>query len=439
MIVVCTSCRARFRIADEKIGPRGARVRCSKCRNAFTVGPPEAAAREPAPGARPPPLPRREDPLVAPAAAAEAEPDVTDPFAGFLAASRASTAAEPPAPEHGPEPQNGSSPPPSPAFLGSLPVTSLADLERTGGRSLPGVPEAGDLLPATAPGAGLSLEERTPVGIPVFDGSAPATLPAAADPFEGEFPFPEPVPGLESGPPPPPPPVAEEPAAHHLPPPLAQPPAASPPPPQEPPGRAPREPAAAEAPRPGRAPAAEEPAPVEADAFGARRLRGIFLNALSLALLLVFTAGILLWWRGESVLTAVRRAGRPEATPLSAVARENGYYETSSGRLLVFVRGDVRSEGLAAAGPVRVSAEMLQGGSVVARADGLAGAVPTAEELAAVGSREDAERLRAAVAPRAAARIAPGQALPFLVTFVDYPPYLGDVTFRVAARPAGAP
>ncbi len=37
MIVHCTSCRAKFRIADEKIGPRGAKARCARCQTVFAV------------------------------------------------------------------------------------------------------------------------------------------------------------------------------------------------------------------------------------------------------------------------------------------------------------------------------------------------------------------------------------------------------------------
>ncbi len=37
MIVHCTSCQAKFRIADEKIGPRGAKARCSRCQAVFAV------------------------------------------------------------------------------------------------------------------------------------------------------------------------------------------------------------------------------------------------------------------------------------------------------------------------------------------------------------------------------------------------------------------
>ncbi|HUL60331.1 MAG TPA: zinc-ribbon domain-containing protein, partial [Anaeromyxobacteraceae bacterium] len=37
MIVVCTSCQTKFRVSDEKVGPRGARVRCSRCQSVFLV------------------------------------------------------------------------------------------------------------------------------------------------------------------------------------------------------------------------------------------------------------------------------------------------------------------------------------------------------------------------------------------------------------------
>jgi predicted Zn finger-like uncharacterized protein len=62
MIVTCPSCRTRFRLATEKVGPDGARIRCSRCGAVF-------AAR-----AAPPPLPRRTQP------AAEAGGVPSDPF-----------------------------------------------------------------------------------------------------------------------------------------------------------------------------------------------------------------------------------------------------------------------------------------------------------------------------------------------------------------------
>ena len=64
MIVVCSACQARFKVADEKVGPRGAKVRCSKCQTVFVVhreldalpseappGPAASAAARPARGA----------------------------------------------------------------------------------------------------------------------------------------------------------------------------------------------------------------------------------------------------------------------------------------------------------------------------------------------------------------------------------------------------
>jgi predicted Zn finger-like uncharacterized protein len=41
MIVQCEACQTRFRLADEKIKPGGTKVRCSKCKEVFSVMPPE--------------------------------------------------------------------------------------------------------------------------------------------------------------------------------------------------------------------------------------------------------------------------------------------------------------------------------------------------------------------------------------------------------------
>uniref|UniRef100_UPI001F59C8C5 zinc-ribbon domain-containing protein n=1 Tax=Anaeromyxobacter terrae TaxID=2925406 RepID=UPI001F59C8C5 len=88
MIVLCTSCQAKFRVADEKIGPRGAKVRCSRCQTVFSVHRELGATSLPAalrsvPAASPAPRPRR-----APALDVELEPPARstapppgDPFA----------------------------------------------------------------------------------------------------------------------------------------------------------------------------------------------------------------------------------------------------------------------------------------------------------------------------------------------------------------------
>jgi predicted Zn finger-like uncharacterized protein len=43
MVIECTECRSRFRIADDKLKPGGTKVRCTKCKQIFTVHPPAEA------------------------------------------------------------------------------------------------------------------------------------------------------------------------------------------------------------------------------------------------------------------------------------------------------------------------------------------------------------------------------------------------------------
>src|SRR6266545_7723962 len=96
MIVICTKCQAKFRVADEKIGPRGAKVRCSRCQTIFLVQADpgavlavDAAASPAAPAVdletRTSALraPRPENPFAAPGpfAAAGHRPAGADPFA----------------------------------------------------------------------------------------------------------------------------------------------------------------------------------------------------------------------------------------------------------------------------------------------------------------------------------------------------------------------
>ena len=65
MIARCPQCQTRYRIAREKIGPSGARIRCSSCTTVFRVQAPpepaipapEAPVEMPAPAPAPPPPP----------------------------------------------------------------------------------------------------------------------------------------------------------------------------------------------------------------------------------------------------------------------------------------------------------------------------------------------------------------------------------------------
>ncbi|HKC51175.1 MAG TPA: zinc-ribbon domain-containing protein [Myxococcota bacterium] len=49
MIAACPQCQTRYRLAREKIGPQGARIRCSQCQTIFRVQSPDGAAQAEAP------------------------------------------------------------------------------------------------------------------------------------------------------------------------------------------------------------------------------------------------------------------------------------------------------------------------------------------------------------------------------------------------------
>ena len=51
MIASCPQCESRYRVAPEKIGPGGARLRCTRCKTVFRVDPsPEGAGKVTSPG-----------------------------------------------------------------------------------------------------------------------------------------------------------------------------------------------------------------------------------------------------------------------------------------------------------------------------------------------------------------------------------------------------
>lgn len=80
MIIECDACQAKFKLDDSKIGPRGAKVKCTKCANVFVVKPPsaeEAAVETPAPIPAPPtPKPQQEEAVAPP-------PQVEEQGGGF--------------------------------------------------------------------------------------------------------------------------------------------------------------------------------------------------------------------------------------------------------------------------------------------------------------------------------------------------------------------
>jgi len=62
MVIQCDKCDTRFRLPDERLKPEGVKVRCSHCKEVFTVYPPAAEAAPAAPPKSPPPAPPEPEP-----------------------------------------------------------------------------------------------------------------------------------------------------------------------------------------------------------------------------------------------------------------------------------------------------------------------------------------------------------------------------------------
>lgn len=219
MIVQCGNCQTRFRVADDRVTPRGIKVRCSRCQNVFVVrrgGAPGAsgAAAEvgfPASPAPPGPLPatRVADPgevlpslpdwpeagrgtAAAPAPMAAGMPSIpppTDPSAGWK--PDPSGAAFPPSASAGGPGGFGLAGTPGPGGLsgtggpiGPGGVTAAGDLPNPGGLpGLGGFPGPGGIAGAGAmagPSAFAGAAGESPGGFPVPGGPSPeAGLPVA--------------------------------------------------------------------------------------------------------------------------------------------------------------------------------------------------------------------------------------------------------------------
>ncbi|WP_242360876.1 MULTISPECIES: zinc-ribbon domain-containing protein [Anaeromyxobacter] len=551
MIVLCTSCQARFRVADEKIGPRGAKVRCSQCKTVFAVqrehgGTPPAAVPAPAPRAPaldvelepparssapasgdpfafpPPPEPSfaRPDTFAAPsfdpfAPAAPAGPEA-DPFAWTIPAPAArephateadpfqaadpfasSTASDDPfaagagdaagAPEEeassfGADPwaATGSAalaevadgPAESSGRARGLPLTDLADL--LGAAPAPAEPPpepAGEAAPPSGPD--LTLEDReTPAAFRAsgggrdrsrgaFGGSEPAFGgPGLALDSEPAFAFG--APGLE---------LSElsshpEPSfapAHHASAALALATEPTPAPAPRAPLRPPPLPIPAHVPTTlDFIPVAEVPephAPVRAAPFTAppasarrgssargARLTALAVNAVALVAVLAIALAMLVVWRGGRIeaaafrpaaIAAALRHGTP-AGPFVASDVRSGLYDRERAAPILFVRGSIVSHAPARVRSVRVAVEVVREGTVIARGEALAGAVPGPEDLWRAATPEALARASRAAARRAPDEIRPGDEVPFLVAIDEYPPQLAGAALRISAAPEEA-
>jgi predicted Zn finger-like uncharacterized protein len=490
MIVTCSQCHARFRVADEKVGPRGAKLRCSRCHTVFLVkreGQAVVAPPAPPPAAFPLPRPGIDLDLetgVRPVAGADpfapagapAEPYArsvasTDPFAAAGGAAFGSVdplGADPfgPVPATEPPPASVAGLGPAVPGLGDpfvaavLPrpdrveprtalVTDLSDLARpapsASGAPAMGEPGAFHAALASDEPAGresaLALEDRTPspppAGPPPLpQRPPPLPVPGAAG-FAGDDPLgfgPEQGDEYRGGDFPGAPDEPLVPAS--APDPMAA---------EVPAAPSPAAPARVRPPAAARRILDQEP---DSDAEGRRRkaatadrIRAVAVNALALVALVVLSLGLLLMWRGRAPLEAgtlrpsalLDALGGRDDAPFRTDGVSNGLYERASGAPIFFVRGRVVSRAGAAVRGVRVSVELLRGAVVLARGEALAGAVPTPEELWSAGDGPELARIARAAETRAPRAIRPGDAVPFLVVIPDRQADLSGATLRVVA------
>ena len=510
MVVQCTSCQSKFRIADDKVTERGVRVRCTSCKNVFQVKKAGATTSEPAPGpgstmelsaldaaalARPsprntalgagrvaapalragPPAP----PLPRPAAAARPAPGAKPLSAQVPGAAAPANGRRPAADDlFGMAELTGESPlgdmqktsaPPPPKRAAARPLTPAS---RPPPGAKPAAPATRPPAPATRPPAPASAAKPVPsfddIDIEVED-SPPASRPApvSKQPAPKGRPLPPlVVPGATSTtvaiPLPAPPPRADAPVA------------AAPPPPPPPDdlfdeSGSPQSPDA-------------DDAPVKLGAFKARMqdpFEGMNLgegggsSAVDLAIAArkaAAPAPETAPWSASlpeepqipysasrefvsSALTGLVGAALAVAFILAAALSEDapygwlgigaggdivatrivsGLYDTVSGKPVFYVRGRVENRGKKVRGPVRVIAELVGDTHADARADAIAGAEPTPEDVYALRGTADADKLsRSLEGSDVSRRVEPGGSLPFFAVIAEPPADLEGHKLRV--------
>ncbi len=171
----------------------------------------------------------------------------------------------------------------------------------------------------------------------------------------------------------------------------------------------------------------------------ARRLSGAVVNIGVAALLVVVLAAVGNVYVNEGRLDWAALSPRRWAalfvppTGMLTLDVSNGLYETRGGRPLAYVRGRVENRGLRP-GRVLVRAEIWEGNQLLEKSEGLAGVLPTPEEMVEAGTRRDVEALRARLQQDAPA-VPPGKAAEFVLLF-DEPPTASGLRLKVSAAAA---
>lgn len=174
-----------------------------------------------------------------------------------------------------------------------------------------------------------------------------------------------------------------------------------------------------------------------------RRVLGVVLNlALAVVLLVgIVAVGSVYLHEGRVDLSVLSpsRLQSLVAPSQSLVTRDisNGLYETREGNPLFFVRGEVENRGASAA-RVKVQATLYDGDQRVKSQEGLAGAVPSPEQLHAIVSTEEAAALRKRL-DASATLVPPGGRVPFVLLFQEYPAELDAFRLEVTLEPVPEP
>ena len=479
MVVQCPTCQSKFRIADDKVTDRGVRVRCTSCKNVFQVKKPGSQSSEPAPG------PGSTMELSALDAAALAKPA---PRNAALGAARAATAATkpPPAPAASRPPTPGTRP--AASIRGASPRSSASGgpARRLETEDLFGMSELTGDAPSAPPRApqpkAAPVSKAPPKPIPNFDDieidvDEPKAAPPPRPPPSAK---PPPRPAQATRPPPPPPSADDlfgDVAAAPPPEPVS---VAEPPPPPPPP------PLPSDEPEESDSAEGAEPVPVKLGAFKTQLkdpFEGISLgeSAGGTALELPNArekkkdderpAGAQAEAQAEpppppgrelvsSALTGLLGAAAAIAVVVvSALSQDasapwgglgpgneivatrvvSGLYDTASGKPVFYIRGRVENRGKKIRGPVRVVAELVSDETAEAKAEAIAGAEPTPEDVWSLRGAQDADKLnRRLEANEVERKLQPGQSLPFFAIIAEPPGDLQRHRLHVRVEPVDA-
>ena len=399
MVVQCPSCQSRFRVADDKVSERGVRVRCSACKTVFAVkksgadANPAASEKKRAPAATAAP-----NPPGAPAAGEGAAKRLAaDDLFGMSELTGESTAPSAADPAPFPTPQSGES-----VVIGRVATPMSAGFAaQSQALPTPALPSR----PAVSP---IPAGPRLPTPLPgPVEPPRKAAKAEEPDPFDGLSLTDRSGSGLSR--------AATAAAAMS---------ASAPPTPRK----------VERLPTPVAVPVrkrVEEPAPSPRRELVASALTGLVLAAVVLAVLLVASLS-------EGAAPSWLSLGAPSEVVATTI--RSGLYDTATGKPVFFVRGRVENRGKTARGPVRVVAELVGRSGADARAEAIAGVEPSAEDVYALRSGGDAEKLaRALSGSEGDRRIQPGSSLPFFAIIADPPADLARHKLVVRVEPQEAP